>query len=34
MKLFWCEDIKLVGVYTSKENADMAQSWAEQLGGF
>lgn len=28
------EDIKLIGVYTSKENAEEAQSRAEQLEGF
>lgn len=28
------EDIKLIGVYTSKENAQEAQSRAEQLEGF
>lgn len=28
------EDIKLIGVYTSKENAEEAQSRAGQLEGF
>ena len=28
------EDVKLVGVYTSKENAKMVQARAEQLEGF
>jgi len=28
------EDVKLIGVYTSKENAEEAQSRTEQLEGF